>query len=134
MQSIKPFARFFIASSFPLVALGSAPTGHYDIRWDDRGGAVLRTHVAPGKFTEWCGQLRLGESVNWEFEAAEPLDMNIHYHEGRNVHYPVQHEAVLTWAGTLQAPVEQQFCWMWTNRRSTPVALQARLQKPPAAR
>jgi len=135
MPRIAPFARLFcVGALFPLVAIGAAPAAHHDIRWDERGGAALRTQVSPGRFTEWCGHLRAGESVNWEFEAAEPLDVKVHYLEGRTLREPVRHDAALTWAGTLQAPADHQFCWQWTNRGTTPVALQARLQKPPAMR
>lgn len=133
MPRIAPFARFFLLALLSLPALGSTPAGHIEIRWDERGGAALRTPVAPGKFVEWCGHFRVGELVNWEFESAEPLDINVHYREGRNVHHTVKRDAVLTWAGTLQASVDQLYCWMWTNRGTTPVALHAYLQKPPAA-
>ena len=131
---IGPSARFFLAALLPAAALAAAPQAIFEIRWDERGGAALRTQVPAGRFTEWCGPLRAGESVNWEFEAAEPLDMNVHYHEGRTVHYPVQRDSVRLWSGTLHAAAEHQYCWMWTNRGNTPVALQARLQKPLATR
>ena len=125
------FARlFFAAAGLTIAGLAGAHAAVFEIKWDERGGAALRTQVAPGNFAEWCGALRAGESVNWEFEAAEPLDINIHYHEGRNVHFPVQRDSVRLWNGTLQAAIDQQYCWMWTNRGTTPVALQARLQKP----
>lgn len=127
-----PFARFFLAAA--LLAAATVHASVTEIRWDERGGAALRTQVAPGKFAQWCGALRTREVVNWEFEAAEPLDMNIHFHDARIVRYPVQRESVRLWRGTLQAALDQQYCWMWSNRGATPVALQARLQKPLAAR
>jgi hypothetical protein len=126
----RPSARIFLAVLLATSGVAPAQAGIFDVKWDERGGAALRTQVPAGGFTEWCGLLRAGESVNWEFEAAEPLDMNVHYHEGRTVHYPVQRDGVRLWNGTLQASVEDQYCWMWTNRGTTPVALQARLQKP----
>lgn len=100
-----------------------------DIRWDERGGAALRTLVPAGKFVEWCGALREGENVHWDFESAEPMDVNVHYHEGNAEHYTFQKEAVRVWSGTIAAVTEQAYCWMWTNRTPTPVALQVRLQK-----
>ena len=126
-----PFARIFFGAVLLWAAAPAvADIGAFEIRWDLRGGAALRTQVPPGGFTEWCGLLRAGESVNWEFEAADPVDMNIHFHEGRTVQFPVQRDGVRLWNGTLHAAVEQQYCWTWANRHATPVALQARLQKP----
>ena len=106
---------------------------HVDIRWDERGGSVLRTQVAPGKFTEWCSPLKDGEIVTWEFESAETVDFNIHWHQQGNIHYPVQNESVSTWSGRLVAASDQTYCWMWANRTGTPVALRALVQKAPRA-
>ena len=89
----------------------------------------MRTQVPAGKFTEWCGALKVGEDIHWEFESADPLDVNIHYHEGKDVHYPAQREAVTLWSGQLAPTADRAYCWMWTNKGSAPVALQARLQK-----
>jgi hypothetical protein len=102
-----------------------------DIAFDERGGAALRTQVAPGKAIEWCGMMLHGDDVYWEFESADPLDMNLHFHEGNTVTYSVRAEETSTRSGRLLPAVERPHCWMWTNHRGAPVALQARLQKAP---
>ena len=108
------------------------PPGLFEIEWRQDGSAApLATDVAPGKFAEWCGALRAGEKVQWDFQSAEPMDMNVHYHEGKNVHYPVKLDAVKSAKDTLQVVVAQDYCWMWTNKSGRPASLRAAVRKLP---
>ena len=102
-----------------------------DVTWDAKGAASRHAIVAPGKLVEWCSPLRRGEKVQWQFEAAAALDFNIHYHEGKQVQFPAQQDAVAKAQATLDPPVDHDYCWMWTNKASTPVALTATLAKAP---
>ena len=39
--------------------------------------------------------------LTWSFDAAAPMDFNIHYHEGKEVRFPAKKSKVVKDAGTL---------------------------------
>jgi hypothetical protein len=90
--------------------------------------------VAPGKFAEVCGKLLRNDRVAWRFEASGPLDFNIHYHEGKAVRYPAREQAAAKSSGRLRAALDQDYCWMWTNRSGNPVELGLTLDRDGSAR
>lgn len=89
-----------------------------------------RLTVQPGKFAELCAGLKSGQSVMWNFRAAAATDFNIHYHIDKQVEYPERREGISDASGRLTANVDQSYCWMWTNRSTTPIALDVRLNDP----
>lgn len=92
-----------------------------DIDWG-AGGRFERTLSLPaGKFAELCGKLTKGDRVQWTFTADQPVDFNIHYHVGKDVVYPAKSDGVARLAGEFVAPLDQDYCWMWT-RKSGPEA------------
>jgi hypothetical protein len=100
-----------------------------DIHWEANGSAAREFQVAPGKFAEWCGNLGQGDTVQWRFEASGALDFNVHYHEGKDVRFPAKQDAVAKAEGLLEVALHQDYCWMWTNKSATPVALKVSLQR-----
>lgn len=110
-----------------LAAAGLAPLAAaaelIDIAWSGQGRFERRVTVAPGQFAEACGRLARAQAVAWRFEASAPLDFNIHYHEGKDVRYPERRDALARASGKLQVALEQDYCWMWTNRTARPVGL-----------
>ena len=68
-----------------------------------------------GKFVEVCGKFEQGQRVDWSFQAAAPLDFNIHYHVGDKVEFPEKRSAIGSLEGAFVAPVAQHYCWMWKN-------------------
>jgi hypothetical protein len=110
---------------------GAAHAGDDDVRWDAQGAAARRAVVAPGQVVEWCSPLKRDERVRWRFEASAVLDFNVHYHAGQQVVFPERRNAVAAAGDLLQAPVDQAYCWMWTNRGTADVSLSASLAKAP---
>lgn len=100
-----------------------------DIAWSEQGRFVQEVTVAPGKFAEACGKLQRGDTVAWRFEAGGPLAFNIHYHEGKAVRYPARREAVAAARGELKVALDQDYCWMWTNKTAQPVDLRFTLTR-----
>ena len=94
-----------------------------DIAWSDTGRFERRILVAPGKFAEVCGKLVKDQTVAWRFEADGALDFNIHYHLGKDVRYPERRDARASGSGRLRVAIDQDHCWMWTNRSERPVQL-----------
>lgn len=100
-----------------------------DIAWNEQGRFERRVSVAPGKFAEVCGKLTRADSVAWRFDASGPLNFNIHYHEGKDVRYPERRDALAGASGRLQVALDQDYCWMWTNKSGQAVDLNVLLTR-----
>lgn len=100
-----------------------------DIAWSPDGSFGREVRVAPSRFVEVCGRLSAGTAVAWRFESGARLDFNVHFHEGKAVRYPARQPQVAEATGTLDAPVDQDYCWMWTNPTAGEAALTFMLQK-----
>ena len=99
-----------------------------DLKWT--GDAFThKASIAPKKFLEVCGKLKMGDGVAWQFKGSAPGDFNIHYHVGNDVSYPEQRKNVAAADGTLSAPVDQDYCWMWSNRSAQPVDIEINLRQ-----
>ena len=108
------------------------PSGAADlvrIEWDSAGVFERRLTLAPGRFAEVCGRLDPGARVDWRFDASQPSDFNIHYHEGRAVRYPAKEEGRTQSAGILEVTRAEDYCWMWSNRSVGPLEVRVRLQR-----
>ncbi len=108
---------------------GTAQADVVDIAWSADQRFERQLAVAPGAFAEVCGKLARGESVAWRFEADRALAFNIHYHVGKAVEYPARQDAATRADGTLAVALDQDYCWMWTNRTRAPATLKLTLSK-----
>ena len=99
------------------------------VQWDAAGQFSKELPIAAGKFVEACEKLPKGARVAWSFEATSSVDFNIHYHEGKKVHFPAKENQVTKVAGTLVTGIEQDYCWMWTNKTSAAASLHFKLAK-----
>ncbi|MFO1251472.1 MAG: hypothetical protein U1E77_10145 [Inhella sp.] len=114
---------------FGLIAAGWAQAEIAEIRWDAQGRATQTFNVAPGTFAEYCGKLTKDQTVRWSFEAGAPLDFNIHYHAGKAVEYPVKAKGVAAQQGELKVALDQDYCWMWSNKGGVGVTLKVQLER-----
>ena len=106
----------------------SAMADVVDLKWT--GGAFAhKTSIAPKKFLEVCGKLKMGDGVGWQFKATAPTDFNIHYHVGKDVSYPVNRKDVALDEGMFLVPVDQDYCWMWSNGSAQPIDIQVELRQ-----
>ena len=99
-----------------------------DLDWIDRSFRKDAS-IAPQKFLEICGALKKGEAVAWQFKGSAATDFNIHYHVGKKVIYPQKRKGVASASGKLAVPIDQDYCWMWTNNAEQPVNLSVKLKK-----
>lgn len=114
------------------LVLAAAPAARAEIltiKWSGEGRFMHKTTVAPGKFVELCDKLPAGMKVRWDFEAHLALDFNVHYHVGKDVVFPFKLSAVSSARDTLDAKIEQDYCWMWSNKSAAPAALSVNLQR-----
>ena len=121
------------ASVVLVLALGAmAPSTRadiIDIAWDADGRFERNVSVAPGKFAEVCGKLPAGLKVGWTFEASAPLEFNVHYHVGKEVVFPSKLTAVVTPKDTLATKIDQDYCWMWSNKTAASATIKVKLQR-----
>lgn len=122
-------ARFTLSFLVTLLLASPANAELIKIDWDSTGKFEHSQVIAPGKVAEICGKLTKDQSVRWSFQAAAPLNFNIHYHEGKTVEYPAKQDGVSQLQGTLPVGLEQDYCWMWTNRAAVPITLQVLLAR-----
>lgn len=113
----------------PLLVSAAAQAEIIDITWSGEGRFERRTTVAPGKFAEVCGKLTRADAVAWRFDASGPLNFNVHYHEGEDVRYPERRDALASASGRLRVTLDQDYCWMWTNKSGRPVDLRLLLTR-----
>ena len=127
---MRGLSKLFALAALMLTGAGArAELG--DIEWMADGSAVREFQVAPGQFAEWCGRLKRGEKVQWTFEATGSLNFNVHYHQGKDVRFPEKQDGIAKAQGTLDVSLDQDYCWMWTNKSASTVALKAGLRKAP---
>ena len=120
------------ASLISILLLGFAACARADvveIRWSADARYTYSGVVGAGKFVEVCGKLPAGEAVRWDFKAGRAVDFNLHYHLGKEVVLPSKLSAVTTGHDTLNTNIEQDYCWMWSNRSATPATLSVDLQR-----
>ena len=110
-------------------AFGSASAELVDIAWAVDGRFASQKEIPAGKFVEVCGKLPANLAVKWSFSATGPADFNIHYHQDKDVVYPAKLSRADRGEAVLQTRVEQDYCWMWTNKAATPISLAVQLQR-----
>lgn len=121
--------RTLISAGLALTALGGANANLVDIRWNDAGRFDYQAQLAPAKFAEVCGKLAKGQQVSWSFKAERPTQFNIHYHEGKQVSYPAKVDGASAAEGQLTVAIDQDYCWMWTNKTDQPIGLTLSLHR-----
>jgi len=118
-----------IASILLAAAATVAQAEIVELVWSGDGAFTQSKRIAAGKFVEICGKLPAGANVAWSFEASAPTDFNIHYHEGKEVVFPAKMSQVARGQDTLRVKIEQDYCWMWSNKTAVPAMLKATFQR-----
>lgn len=125
-------ALFRLSLTLAVVAAGHAQAAKgelLEIVWSPDGGFSRDTRVGAGRFLDVCAKLPSGMAIRWQFEAGRPMDFNIHFHEGKEVRYPARLSAVAKAKDTFTTPVEQDYCWMWTNQSAADAEISLSLRK-----
>ena len=92
------------------VAAGACATGVPD---PDAAQAAEGFPIAPYGIHEACFTLATGDRLDWRFESREPVDFNLHYHEGAAVLMPVTLLASYGSSGIFPVLAAQDYCAMW---------------------
>ena len=76
--------------------------------------------ISPGKNHEECIHLKKDVEIAYRFKASQAVPFNIHYHVGKGsdakVEYAVRMDKIDATESVLLAPIDQHYCWMWSNR------------------
>ena len=103
--------------------------------WDAAGKFQREVTIPAGKFAELCALLEPGIDVDWSFSSEAPMDFNVHYHLGKDVRMPERSDQTRTARGVLVVTTREDYCWMWTNKTTTPATVKVQLNRPkPASR
>jgi hypothetical protein len=86
--------------------------------------------LAPLEFRELCYEMAPKDELAYEFQADQPLDFNIHYHDGLRIRYPVDLKGVAASDGRFAADQDQYYCLMWFNQSLTSTSLTYRVSAP----
>ena len=117
-------AALLLVLTVPLAAFADI----VEIKWADRAFSH-KADIAPKKFLEICGKQRIGESVAWQCKGSAATDFNIHYHVGKEVSYPENRKDIASADGMFSAPLDQDYCWMWSNRSMQPIDIEVSLKQ-----
>lgn len=82
---------------------------------DNNKPYVKKPMIKSGKSHEACFQLYSGDKVFYSFDSSADLRFNIHYHEGKEVHYPVPVRLVSSEKSVFEAEIDNKYCLMWKN-------------------
>ncbi len=139
--------RIFATANYSVISIVSAPmlllfalacsvsTSRAELisfKLDTNLSFKTQSNIQPGKFTEVCGKLKKGNLIRWQFDSSAPLDFNIHYHEGKEVIFPYKMNAIKSAKEELLISLDQDYCWMWTNKSSEAVKLEMNLSNAQA--
>lgn len=79
--------------------------------------------LPPGALHETCLLLVAGETLRYRFQSTAPLDFGIHYHDGDEIHHPLEPLSASQGSGHFVAPEGRSYCLMWTNSGNETVTL-----------
>ncbi len=100
-----------------------------DVVWNSQGRFDYSGHVAAGKFIEVCDKLRVGQTIQWQFESTVPADFNIHFHKGKDTVFPAKLSQSRQASEVLKVDTDETHCWMWRNKSEGAMALKVSLQR-----
>jgi hypothetical protein len=128
--TLRPHAPVSILAGVAMwLGAGAVQAEVIDLQWQDGSPFERSLTIAPGKFAEICGSLDAGQAVNWAFAADRAVNFNVHYHVDKDVRYPAKKDQVKRLKGDLAVDAKQDYCWMWSNKTTTPAKLSVALTR-----
>jgi hypothetical protein len=112
-----------VAGIAPMVAPGVGAVAAQTV------AAPFSHTIEPRQIAEECFKLPARQTIGYSFEATGPVDFNIHFHRGTDIHFPVQAEQVRRADDRFTAPSTEEFCLMWTNPSSMVVTVRGDLAR-----
>jgi hypothetical protein len=123
------FAVSLVAGLSALAVTPSARSTLINVEWDSAGRFERTVRIPPGKFLEVCRGLAKGQVVDWSFKSPSHVNFNLHYHEDKTVVFPIKQDKVSALAGQLTVPLDQDYCWMWSNKARVSIRVSLSMQR-----
>jgi hypothetical protein len=79
--------------------------------------------IKPSGIHEDCFEILPDQKLECVFEGTKPLDFNIHYHEDKEIYYPVKKDNVSIDEDVFYPEIKQYYCLMWTNKKNRTITL-----------
>ena len=86
--------------------------------------------LAPFQFRELCLRLAPGDEIRYDFLSGQPIEFNIHYHDGLRIRFPVELNGTSARGKKFVAELDQTYCLMWFNRTLRETSLKYRILGP----
>jgi len=71
--------------------------------------------MAPYEFREFCVALEDKQKIEVEFQSSQPINYDIHFHDGFTIRFPVRLDNVTKHAEQFAADSKRAYCLMWFN-------------------
>jgi hypothetical protein len=68
-----------------------------------------RISISRGRIFEECVKLIPHQVMEYSFQAAKPLDFNVHYHDKKSTFSPVDKMSIAQWTGLIDVDREQYY-------------------------
>jgi hypothetical protein len=86
--------------------------------------------LAPFEFQELCLELAPQDKIRYDFQSDQPIEFNIHYHDGLRIRFPVKLAGTTGHGGHFVAGPDRSYCLMWLNQSLSKSALTYRVTGP----
>ena len=86
--------------------------------------------MAPFEFRELCLELGVQDEIQYDFQSDQPVEFDIHYHDGLAIRFPVKLRGTTLHAAPFVAEKDQSYCLMWFNKSLISASLTYRVIAP----
>ena len=86
--------------------------------------------MAPFEFRELCVALSDGQKIKVEFQSGQPVEYDMHYHDGFIIRFPVKLTDVTKYSDQFVAKSDRAYCLMWVNRGLKETSMRYRIIGP----
>ena len=86
--------------------------------------------LSPFEFREFCLEMAAQDEIRYDFRSDQPVEFNIHYHDGMKIQFPVQLSGITVHADKFVAEGDRLYCLMWTNQSLGTASLTYQVMRP----
>lgn len=82
------------------------------------------------EFRELCFEITAEDELQYDFQSDQPVDFNIHYHDGLTIHFPAKLTGVTHHAGQFVSEKDQPYCLTCLNQGLAKTSIKCRVIGP----
>ena len=84
--------------------------------------------IEEGQVFEVCIPIEKGQTLEFEFDASQEIEFNLHYHRDNLIYFPVPKHKTNASSGEVVSVITKDYCLMWRNHKSDETAVNFRYQ------